>query len=414
MRRPSLACSTEDLRRLSTNVEGVLDHLRSVAFQPTHERPERRFMVSQVAEMLRIHPRTFLEKVRAHGAEMSEPYRRGRGLSVADIRRLIVLLDLAPVRRPGTRGITMPVVMSKGGVGKTSTCVHLAQAFALLGYRVCLIDCDAQGSTSRILSVVPEVDVDEFEALSVVFTDPDDLDLEERQRYSDRLRPDGSVDLRPVARKTHWDGLDLIPAGLHLYAVDAQIAAGFSRGQGLAPLERLEQALASLEQDYDIILMDTAPALSFLAMLVLWSARTVLCPLVPGGLELEATGQLQNVIADLLEPMEQRVGHEKEWELLVYVLNRVGYRPMDAEIEQVARKTLGSRVLTERIQASDLISRSYALQGTVFEMVSGPSMSAKGLKDLRDQYLALARRLAYFLDEIWEIEAEQMEVAVDE
>ena len=51
------------------------------------------------------------------------------------------------------RGRTMASVISfinqKGGCGKSSTCLHLAGAFAAAGYRVLLVDMDPQGSLSR-------------------------------------------------------------------------------------------------------------------------------------------------------------------------------------------------------------------------------------------------------------------------
>ena len=54
------------------------------------------------------------------------------------------------------------VAMAKGGVGKTTTAVHLAHGLAMEGKRVLLVDCDTQGQASRFLGVDPKIGLYEF------------------------------------------------------------------------------------------------------------------------------------------------------------------------------------------------------------------------------------------------------------
>ena len=59
----------------------------------------------------------------------------------------------------------LAVTNFKGGSGKTTTSVHLAQYLALQGYRVLAVDLDPQASLSALLGVLPETDVKSNETL---------------------------------------------------------------------------------------------------------------------------------------------------------------------------------------------------------------------------------------------------------
>ncbi len=54
------------------------------------------------------------------------------------------------------------------GVGKSTMVCHLAQFLALKGYRVCVIDCDSQASTTSVFGLNPDIDVDEEEEIVII------------------------------------------------------------------------------------------------------------------------------------------------------------------------------------------------------------------------------------------------------
>ncbi|RUV37498.1 plasmid partitioning protein RepA, partial [Mesorhizobium sp. M1A.T.Ca.IN.004.03.1.1] len=88
----------------------------------------------------------------------------------------------------------------KGGSGKTTTSIHLAQFLALRGYRVLAVDLDPQASMSAMLGYQPEFDVGENETLYGAI------------KYDETRR-----DVADIVRQTYFPGLDLIPGNLELH-----------------------------------------------------------------------------------------------------------------------------------------------------------------------------------------------------
>ena len=135
----------------------------------------------------------------------------------------------------------------KGGVGKTTTTYHLARAAVAAGERTLLIDADAQGNLSRV--VVPDLERDQ-PGLADVLTD--------RSRDT----------ITDVAVPGAWDGLTVVPStGSGLTSVrDELVIAGAGRES------RLREALRAIREDYDLVLIDCAPALDHITINALTAA----------------------------------------------------------------------------------------------------------------------------------------------
>ena len=141
------------------------------------------------------------------------------GCTEADIRSLNVTeLNLEQInsirdqtdtryKRPaGSQAAIMSVVNFKGGVGKSTTCVHLAQRAALIGLRVLLIDLDPQAtSTLNLGNIIP------------------DFELNDEEMLGDALIKEPS-DLKFNILTTYFPGVALIPANLLLQDADLQLS----------------------------------------------------------------------------------------------------------------------------------------------------------------------------------------------
>ncbi len=141
---------------------------------------------------------------------------------------------------------TIAVANAKGGVGKTTTALHLAVAFADRGFRILLIDADPQHTLSRHLGVLRT---------------GDDPTLRE-VLLDDALVEDAAVQVR--------NNLRLVPSTLELATVDIALS------QMPAPDVRLQNALARPDWDYCII--DCPPSLGKVTLNALVASTHVLVP----------------------------------------------------------------------------------------------------------------------------------------
>lgn len=139
----------------------------------------------------------------------------------------------------------------KGGVGKSTTTFHLARAAVRRGRRVLVVDLDPQGNLTTLIAG-EEVEQDQAGTADV---------LSARSPYG----------VRDVAIPGAWDGLSLVPTtGDSLGAVrDELVVSGPGREA------RLSEALAVVAEDYDLILIDCAPALDQLTSNALTAAHGV-------------------------------------------------------------------------------------------------------------------------------------------
>ena len=116
------------------------------------------------------------------------------------------------------------VASGKGGVGKSTFTVHLAQYLAIQGYRVCVIDTDSQATTTTLFGYNPDADVALDET---IFS------------YMDGEK--NSLDY--ALHDTHWDQLKLIPANLELYGLEYSLAGYIARADSSDALDALLMVL---------------------------------------------------------------------------------------------------------------------------------------------------------------------------
>ncbi len=149
------------------------------------------------------------------------------------------------------RSRIIAVANEKGGVGKTVTVINLGAALRQEGKKVLIVDMDPQFNATRGLGVDP---------------------APESPSIYDLVSGSSTVSLDDVLVNTRWEGLDLVPSHVDLAGAEVELVEVAGREN------RLKDALAGLEGQYDFILCDTPPSLSLLTINVFSYAREVLVP----------------------------------------------------------------------------------------------------------------------------------------
>ena len=250
--------------------------------------------------------------------------------------------EYLPYRPKGLPAKVVAVANFKGGVGKTSTCAHLAMSAALDGYKVLVVDLDSQGSMSSIFGARVE---DEWQTVFPLLA----------RHYAEHLRADNqrrldrgeaplpfdetltealSVTPKDVIQNTHWPNIDLIGAQLNLYWSEFQIPVWRMNARSWKLWDALGDALEAggVLDDYDLIFLDTPPALGYLTINGLAAADMLLVPVGASFVEFDSTGRFFDMLHATFSSIEdgenmaaRALGREElafEWDAVQTVITR--------------------------------------------------------------------------------------------
>lgn len=240
----------------------------------------------------------------------------------------------------------------KGGVGKTTLCVHVASALADAGHRVLLMDLDPQAHASMVLGLEPA----EAPCVADAFGP----------------RPRHTLDAVVVAspKRPH---LFIARAQPRMAAMEREL---FQWGHRLQAIPR---ALKTLSWTPDVIIADTPPNLGAYTEAVLHFADVVVAPVPTGAFALQGLGEIENAWRDTREEGGQLVAVVNLWDRRTTATNDA----MDAALKESTVP-----VLRARIPRSEAINQA----GLGYEVVFDTSPSAPGVEELRELSKELARR----------------------
>ncbi len=164
-------------------------------------------------------------------------------------------------------GKIIAIANQKGGVGKTTTAVNLAAALGVLEKKVLLVDADPQANASSGLGI----------------------DLAEQFAGTYELL-EGLKSAAEVIRPTNSPNVDIIPSHIDLVGVEIEMVDNENREY------LLKQALDTIKDRYDYIIIDTAPSLGLITLNALTAADSVIIPIQCEYFALEGLGKLLNTI----------------------------------------------------------------------------------------------------------------------
>lgn len=326
-RQPVDAEGVVDLARRAAELNKTI---RDLATQPNNRKTLRRLVGPEVAALLGLKVETLYRRLERHPelpqGLTSNP--RRREFTLEELFTLRAAFQLAPKRAPGQDGLVVSICNFKGGVAKTTTAAHLAQFLVLQGYRVLLVDLDAQASLTQLFGILPHTEVGDDETVRTFLEGPN---------FQGQPNPDWTGDLRSVVQTTHWFNLDLIPSNLGVYGSEFAIAARLRDEEGFAFHRPLADGLAPLRAEYDVIILDTAPSLSFVNSNAMFAADGLLITLPPAMIDLQSSSLFFELVAELMESFNRSEATPKIYEFASVLLTRVRNESTHAQITKWIR-----------------------------------------------------------------------------
>lgn len=347
-------------------LSGQLQSLRERMYPPESQKSLRSFMTNEVSRLTSI-PESTLKTMSLEGkgpvpARLDNNHRVYSLDQVNELREMFAsakpqdALRFLPRRRAGEHLQIIGVANFKGGSAKTTTSVHLCHYLALHGYRVLAVDLDPQASLSAMFGAQPEMDVGENETIYAAL------------RHDANRRP-----IREVIRQTYFAGVDLIPGNIEVMEYEHEIPRVISGGGkgGALFFEQLREALRQVEDQYDIVVLDTPPSLGFLTLGAIYAATGLIVTVHPAMLDVASMSQFLLMMGDLIRVIEN-AGATLRHDFFHYLITR--HNPHDqpqAQIAGMLRHLFADEVLVPTAIESTAVEAAGLAKRSLYELESG-------------------------------------------
>ncbi len=267
----------------------------------------------------------------------------------------------------------------KGGVGKTTTTVALAETLsAEMRKRVLVIDLDPQTNATTML-----IGEDRWSKLNA-------QECTLARLFKDALNPDPEskkFDLDSTLQKRVSDvrdtNIDLLPSSLDLIDVQDQLATIPSgRFYSVNPIELLWRAVKATLDDYDIVLVDCPPNLGIITLNGLRISHGYIIPTIPDHLStygipqiVQRVGAFSEEIAETIDPLGivitkyqvQSTVHNNTLRRLRGSGDAPVFKTIIKQANAIASaaELTGKRTLRQKYGSSGFVNDYYALAGEV-------------------------------------------------
>lgn len=249
--------------------------------------------------------------------------------------------------------ITIALCNHKGGTGKTTTALHLAAALGLSGQRTLVIDLDPQGFLSRTLGA--DEPAPENSSLALF----------------DHARPLSAVPVQPMA------GFDLLASSMQLTRAMRQLGK---------PSDVLwaKDAIKTLDA-YDVVLFDTAAAVTVYALNALVASQHVVIPVTPEQQPVVGAEQTFQTVRQVQARLNPALADP------LFLLTQVDARRADhTAYRAMLLEHYGPLVMTSVIRTSASLSRKYAPGQTAFD-AEPTGRGPRDYANAADELLTIAR-----------------------
>lgn len=167
----------------------------------------------------------------------------------------------------------LSIASQKGGVGKTTTAISIAAGLAHQGKKVLLVDTDSQANSSKVL-IADYLKLKDIDTLYVTILERKPL----------------------VVHSTEIKNLSIVPSHILLSETDLQLSQAKDHREA-----RLRNQLDKIKHQFDYVIIDCPPSLSWLTLNALSAADKVIVVVAPGYFELDSIVQIGKTINEVRE-----------------------------------------------------------------------------------------------------------------
>lgn len=356
----------ETSRSVSRKEQQLLRTIRELGDTVFNQEPtkvfDRSWPIGDVAQMVGISRQMIRHHEIEGGLPRPEKLPNGRypGYTLEQINRMRDYFGTRYHRQSSDEPMVLSFSTHKRDLCKSTLSVHLAQYLAIRGYRVLFIDSDPAANASSLFGLNTDLEMLQwhYEALAAGDQADTTLNYTLDEFYRREFR-----EFANAVRASYFPGIDLVPGSGALAEAEHDLTGAHAADPDR--LNDLKRGIESVQDDYDVVIIDPSPTIGPLSRLAQNAATALAIPMQPTPGHVASTARFLSLLRSNLERRDAKPGAYKFEALVVNNLDE----------SNATHRDIAESVRT-RLAAEDLISA----------MMTDTSEIERARKDMRTLY----------------------------
>ena len=334
----------------------LMQDIREQMLAPRPRKKAPSYTIGQVAALCDVDRTRINYVLGKEDCELPSGSQKGAGKSRAftlgEAQEWVRAESGIPMRPDGVLGEVIVVANFKGGSTKTTTTMSLAQRLTLRGKTVLVVDLDPQASLTELCGMYAEQDVaEEDTVLPLIYGDEENLGY--------------------AVKETYWSNLYVIPSATPISAAEFAIPKKVMENRKFPFWRIIGDGLQPLREQFDYIIIDTSPSMSYLTINGLMAGNGMVMPLVPESLDFISSTQFWGLFADLCRTFAD-LEPNKVFDFVSVLLSKVDNGPTSAApiVRSWSQRAYGDWLLPVEIPLSSVVGSEAIEFATIYDVES--------------------------------------------